>query len=158
MTGQASDTSASATLRNATHQDEAAISTLLTAAKLPLDGVRDALPNFLVAEDAGAIVGVAGIEPCGTENENALLRSVAVASAWQGRGLGRALVERAIADASSRGFSAIYLLTTTAENYFPAFGFSVIARDDVPDDVKATREYCGVCPSSATVMVRTLTR
>ena len=141
-------------LRSAAPGDEGAIFALLTSAKLPLDGVHEALGNFFVAQDAGAVVGVAGLEPCG---ENALLRSVAVANSWRGRGLGRALVQRALADASGRGFSALYLLTTTAESYFPSFGFSTIARDEVPEDIKATREYCGVCPASATVMMRSLT-
>jgi amino-acid N-acetyltransferase len=145
-----------ATLRTASLEDEAAVSTLLTAAGLPLDGVHEALPCFVVAEDAGEIVGVAGIEACGVKGEHALLRSVAVAPSWQKRGLGRALVTRTIAEAEGRGVKALYLLTTTAEHYFPTFGFAVVPRAIVPDDVKATQEYCGVCPSSATVMVRQL--
>ena len=143
-----------ATLRAASLEDEAGVAALLTSAGLPLEGVREALTCFVVAEDAGEIVGVAGIEACGVVGEHALLRSVAVAPSWQKRGLGRALVTRAIADAEGRGVKALYLLTTTAEYYFPSFGFTAVPRDSVPDDVKATREYCGVCPSSATVMVR----
>ena len=142
-----------ATLRTASYEDEAAISALLTAAGLPLDGVHEALPCFVVAEDAGEIVGVAGIEACGVKGEHALLRSVAVAPSWQKRGLGRALVTRMIAEAEGRGVNALYLLTRTAEHYFPTFGFAVVSRDVVPDDVRATQEYCGVCPSSAAVMV-----
>ena len=143
-----------AMLRPATRDDERAVTALLTNAGLPLDGVHDALPCFVVADDAGEIVGVAGIEACGATGEHALLRSVAVAPAWRTRGLGRALVTRVIADAEARGAKALYLLTTTAEGYFPNFGFTVTSRESVPDDVKATREYRGVCPASATVMVR----
>jgi N-acetylglutamate synthase-like GNAT family acetyltransferase len=141
-----------ATLRRATHDDEQAVAALLTASGLPLDGVHDALPCFVVAEDAGSIVGVAGIEACGTAGEHALLRSVAVAPAWRNRRLGRALVSRAIADAEARGVRALYLLTTTAEHYFPSFGFAVTTRDTVPDDIRATAEFKGACPASATVM------
>ena len=143
-----------ATLRTASLEDEAAVSALLTTAGLPLEGVHEALLCFVVAEDAGEIVGVAGIEACGVKGEHALLRSVAVAPAWQKRGLGRALVTRTIAEAEGRGIKALYLLTTTAEQYFPTFGFTVVSRESVPDDVKETPEYRGVCPSSATVMVR----
>lgn len=141
-------------LRPASPADEPAVAALLTASGLPLDGVHDALRCFVVAEDAGALVGVAGIEACGTQGEHALLRSVAVAPTWRSRGLGRALVTRTIADAEARGVKALYLLTTTAESYFPNFGFAVTPRDAVPDDVKATSEYGGACPASATVMVR----
>jgi amino-acid N-acetyltransferase len=145
---------AGATLRRAEHTDKAAVEALLTASGLPLDGVHDALPCFVVAEDDGDIVGVAGIEACGAVGEHALLRSVAVAAAWRKRGLGRALVIRTIAEAEARGAKALYLLTTTAEGYFPNFGFRETTRDSVPDDVRATAEFQGACPESATVMVR----
>ncbi len=141
-------------LRLASASDEPAVEALLTASGLPLDGVHECLPCFVVAEDAGAIVGVAGIEACGVTGEHALLRSVAVAPSWQKRGLGRALVTRTIAEAESRGARALYLLTTTAEAYFPSFGFTPTSRDVVPDDVRATAEFQGACPASATVMVR----
>jgi amino-acid N-acetyltransferase len=141
-----------ATLRLATPSDEPAVAALLTASALPLDGVHEALPCFVVAEDAGEIVGVAGIESCGVAGEHALLRSVAVAPAWRHRKLGRALVTRAIAEAEARGTKALYLLTTTAEAYFPSFGFTKTSRDEVPDDVRATAEFQGACPASAAVM------
>ncbi len=141
-----------ATLRLATWHDEPAVAALLTASALPLDGVHEALPCFVVAEDAGEIVGVAGIEACGHTGEHALLRSVAVTPAWRSRGLGRVLVTRAVAEAEARGAKALYLLTTTADTYFPNFGFTVTTRDAVPEDVRATAEFQGACPASATVM------
>lgn len=144
-------------LRLASHMDAARVTSLLTSAGLPLDGVHEALPCFVVAEDAGEIIGVAGIEACGTSGEHALLRSVAVAPEWRKRGLGRTLVTRTIAEAEARGVKALYLLTTTAESYFPTFGFTTTTRDAVPEDVKATAEFQGACPASATVMVRALT-
>ena len=142
------------TLRMAQPTDESAIATLLTASSLPLDGVHDALSKFVVAEHEGRIVGVAGIEACGSGNEHALLRSVAVSNWWQSRGLGRALVTRAIAESEACGTHALYLLTTTADGYFPAFGFTVTTRDAVPADIRATAEFREACPASATVMVR----
>jgi N-acetylglutamate synthase-like GNAT family acetyltransferase len=145
---------AGATLRPATPADEPAVAALLTASALPLDGVHEALSSFVVAEDAGAIVGVAGIEACGATGEHALLRSVAVAPAWRNRRLGRALVTRVIAEAEARGAKALYLLTTTADAYFPSFGFAKTSRDQVPEDVRATAEFRGACPASATVMTR----
>ena len=141
----------SAALRPAVSGDLPAVERLLAASGLPLDGVRDALATFVVAEAGHDIVGVAGLEIC---CDNALLRSVAVADEWRARGLGRALVTRLISDAESRGIHALYLLTTTAERYFPSFGFRQIARDEVPDDVKATQEFRSACPASATVMCR----
>ena len=142
-----------ATLRAATPGDLASVEALLTDARLPLDGVAHALPDFVVAEHEGALVGVAGLETC---CDNALLRSVAVAPAWRARGLGRQLVTRVVADAERRGIRALYLLTTTAERWFPSLGFATVSRDAVPDDVRATDEFRGACPASATVMTRAL--
>lgn len=142
-----------AQVRPAEPADLSAVEHLLVASGLPLDGVREALPTFVVAEAEGALVGVAGLEVC---CDNALLRSVAVNPEWRSRGLGRALVTRVIADAEARGIRALYLLTTTADHYFPSFGFEQIARDEVPEDVRATEEFRGACPASATVMRRSL--
>ncbi|MEP6622718.1 MAG: arsenic resistance N-acetyltransferase ArsN2 [bacterium] len=146
----------SATLRLARHDDEPRVAALLTASSLPLDGVHDALPCFVIAEDEGQLVGVAGIEACGVTGEHALLRSVAVIPEWRSRGLGRELVTRVIAEAEARGVKALYLLTTTAERYFPSFGFAQTTRDAVPDDVRATAEFQGACPASAVVMTLAL--
>jgi amino-acid N-acetyltransferase len=51
---------------------------------------------------------------------------------------------------------ALYLLTTTAEHYFPAFGFERTTRDRVPYAVRATSEFRSVCPDSAIVMWKEL--
>ena len=136
-------------VRRATPNDLTEIERLLTASNLPVDGVAGALDGFLVAEHEGRLVGVVGVEGCG---EYGLLRSTAVDPAWRGRGLGRQLVERAIAEAEARGLDALYLLTTTAERYFPSFGFAHTTRDAVPERVRDTAEFRTACPASAAVM------
>ena len=138
-------------LRSAQSADLAAVERLLEANHLPLDGVREAFASFVVAESDDDVVGVAGLEVC---EGDALLRSVAVADEWRSRGLGRALVARVISDAEARGLHALYLLTTTADRYFPSFGFHRIARDEVPAPILATKEFQDACPESATVMCR----
>ena len=138
-------------LRPADPADLIAIERLLTASGLPLDGVRDALDGFVVAESNNDVVGVAGLEVC---RDNALLRSVAVSPDWRSHGLGRALVTRVISDAEARGIRALYLLTTTAERYFPSFGFQHVTREAVPADVRETAEFRSACPASAAVMCR----
>jgi N-acetylglutamate synthase-like GNAT family acetyltransferase len=138
-------------IRPATPLDLPAVERLLTLNSLPLDGVREALPTFVVAEANGDLVGVAGVECCVA---NGLLRSVAVHPDWRSHGVGRALVTRVISDAEARGTNALFLLTTTAERYFPSFGFTEITREAVPDDIRATAEFREACPASATVMMR----
>ena len=138
-------------IRAAVATDLPAIEALLTASGLPLDGVAGTIDGFVIAEDSSGIVGTAALERC---RENALLRSVAVAPGWRGRGVGGALVERVLLEAERRGTDALYLLTTTAEKYFPTFGFVVIGRDAVPADIRETDEFREACPASATVMMR----
>lgn len=143
-------------MRAATAGDLPQIERLLTSSALPMAGVRESLQDFLVAEHDGMIVGVVGLEACCAEY--ALLRSTAVDPEWRGRGLGRMLVERAIADAEARGVHALWLLTTTAERYFPSFGFVSAKREDAPAEVRASVEFTSACPASAAVMTLPLPR
>lgn len=140
-----------ARVRRALPSDLPAMEELLIASGLPLDGVREALDDFVVADTGDEIVGVAGLESC---RDDALLRSVAVAPGWRSQGIGRALVTRIISDAEARGCRALYLLTNTAERYFPSFGFHSMSRDAVPASVRETVEFSRACPHSATVMCR----
>jgi amino-acid N-acetyltransferase len=144
------------TLRVATRDDLPAVQRLLPDAGLPTDDVADLFTEhaaeFVVAEDPaapGELVAVAGIEVC---CDDALLRSVAVRPAWRRHGVGQELVRHLVHAAEARGFRAMYLLTMTAEHYFPRFGFERVGRDVVPAAVAATPEFRGMCPATAVAM------
>jgi amino-acid N-acetyltransferase len=143
-----------ANLRPATASDRRAIEHLLSTLKLPTAGVAEWISRFWVAEQDGKPVGVVGIEQYG---DAALLRSVAVDASCRDTGLGRALVETALAAARREGIRSVYLLTTTAERYFPRFGFEQITRDEVPDSLRASVEFREACPASAVVMRKAMT-
>jgi amino-acid N-acetyltransferase len=140
-------------LRTAQESDLPAVLGLLGRAHLPTAGVADAPSHFVMAESDGKLVGVVGLELYG---ESALLRSAAVEESWRGSGVGRVLVERALDLARERGIEDVFLLTTTAEHYFPRFGFSCVSRDLVTPGVKASVEFQEACPASATVMRKSL--
>jgi amino-acid N-acetyltransferase len=140
-------------VRGARPDDLTAVEQVLRDSGLPTSGVKEWLPQFLVAEDAGRVVAVAGLEQYGT---SALLRSVAVTSERRGTGLGRVLVERLLMEAARRGTRDVYLLTTTAEDYFPRLGFASIAREETPEPVRASVEFTEACPASAIAMRKTL--
>lgn len=139
-----------AVIRPAGPGDLAGMLDLLSAADLPAAGVAEWLPHYFVAEHGGRLVGAAGLELYET---SALLRSVVVAESWRGRGLGGALVGHAIEAARVEGVTDIYLLTETADRYFPKFGFQRIERADVPAPVRESVEFRELCPASAAVMV-----
>src|SRR5512140_2443174 len=105
---------------------------LVTQNNLPLAGLDQHLVPALVAREDGRIVGCAALE---VYPDGALLRSVAVAPELQGRGAGQDLTTAAIELAETEGVPAVYLLTTTAEGFFPRFGFERVTRGDVPPGV-----------------------
>ena len=137
-------------LRPATAGDHATVIELLQTGKLPVDGVPDSLEHFIVAEAEGKTIGTIGLERYG---QYGLLRSAVVSSGWQRRGVGRALVERLLDYSRDLSLDAIYLLTTTAEGYFPSFGFIGVGRPDVPAEVQKSVEFTSACPASAAVLV-----
>lgn len=146
------------TIRPASADDFPAIEALLHEAELPTAGVRALLQSnahdfFVATGDSEHIEGVAGLEVCG---QTALLRSVAVRASARRRGLGHELVRRVVCHAESRGIRALYLLTTTAEHYFPRFGFERIERGAVPKEIADTLEFKSACPDTAAAMVREL--
>jgi amino-acid N-acetyltransferase len=131
--------------------DGPAIVQLLTANALPVDGVLEHLQTALVARTEGRVVGSAALE---VYPEGALLRSVVVDASARGNGIGQQLTRSALELADSLGMPAVYLLTTTAEGFFPQFAFRRITREQVPPSVQKSAEFVSACPSSAIVMKR----
>jgi amino-acid N-acetyltransferase len=140
-------------VRVAAPADFAGVVRLLEAAELPTAGLEPSLPDFLVAEESGRVVGAVGLEVYG---ECALLRSAVVDAGRRGSGLGIDLVESLLRRAATRGVREIYLLTTTAEHFFPRFGFLTIPRRDVAPVVRASEEFRGACPDTAIAMRKVL--
>ena len=141
------------TIDAATDRDLPTVRRLLESLGLPLDGIDDHVGTLLVAREDGQIVGTAGLEMYA---DAALLRSVAVDPTQQGRRIGHQLTDAALRLARTRGVATVYLLTTTAERFFPKFGFEQIAREEVPAAVQSSVEFRGACPASATVMRKRL--
>lgn len=130
--------------------DLAAARTLLERAGLPASGIDAIQDTLLVARSGNRVVGSAALE---LYQPAALLRSVAVDPALRGTGLGVRLTEAALALAVERGVTSVYLLTETAGEFFPKFGFRTVTRDEVSPAVKESEEFSSLCPESALVMV-----
>ena len=141
------------TIEKARDEDADAIVRLLHDSILPVDGLSAHLATTLVARQSGRIVGSAALE---VYPDGALLRSVAVAANLKGQGLGHELTRAAIQLAERMHVPALYLLTTTADAYFPRFGFERITRADVPSSIQQSIEFTAACPASATVMRKAL--
>ena len=137
----------------ATGADAGAMLALMERAHLPTDGLASHLDAAFVARDGDVVVGSAAIE---LYADGGLLRSVAVDPGHRGTGLGGRLTAAAIEEAQRLQLPALYLLTTTAEEFFPRFGFEQITRDEVPDSVKQSIEFREACCASAVVMLKRL--
>ena len=124
---------------------------LLERHGLPLDGASDFCESMVVARNVGQVVGAAALE---LYADGALLRSVVVDASVQGKGVGQQLTVAALALANKLGVSTVFLLTTTAADFFPRFGFERITREDVPASVRTSVEFQSACPASAVVMRR----
>ena len=137
-------------IRPAGRGDLPAVLRLLEESGLPAAGVEEALQGFVVAEADGRLVGVAGLEVHGGDG---VLRSVAVAPSLRGRGLGDRLTRRIVEAGRARGLRRLYLLTETAEGYFPKHGFRPLARDAASPEVRRSVEFREACPDTAVAMV-----
>ena len=130
--------------------DLSAVAGLLAACGLPTEDIGEHFDHFLVARSDGALCAAGGLEFHGA---HALLRSVAVQPAWRGIGAARAVCQGLLAAARQRGCSRVYLLTTTAESFFVHLGFKRVARDALPAEIRATREFTELCPQTAIAMM-----
>lgn len=111
------------------------------------------LPHFLICRDDGRLIATAALELC---RDAVLLRSLAVAADYRQRGLAgqllAALEERALAN----GHRQIFLLTTSAQDFFAARSFQPLPRANVPAEVAETAQFRSLCPASAVCMVKEL--
>jgi len=141
-------------IRIAAGADLVAALDLIERSGLPLDGLTDHADRLLVVRDEDRVVGSAALELYG---DVALLRSVAVDTALRGLGVGQRVTLAALGLARQRGVRDVFLLTTTAETFFPRFGFEPTTRANVPDAVQQSAEFTSACPASAVVLRKHIT-
>lgn len=125
----------------------------LEAAELPTRDLETTPADLYHATVGGERIGVGGIETYGTVG---LLRSVVVESDRRGQGYGSALCEALERTARADGVERLYLLTTTAAEFFAARGYGTVEREAVPSDIRRTTQFEDICPSSATCMRKSL--
>jgi len=135
-------------VRLATSGDLPAAIEMLRQAGLPTTDLT-AAHLALVAEREQTTLGVIGLQACG---EFGLLRSLVVAPAVHGQGVGRCLVEALEQVAHERGIAELWLLTIDADPFFSSLDYRVRDRTDAPAEVRATDEFSSLCPGDAVLM------
>ena len=123
------------------------VSALLAENALPIADISASSPlQFFGVRDAGALVAVVGLElyrPFG------LLRSLAVRADFRRRGLARELVAFAESTSAAQGVASLFLLTTTADQFFLGLGYALASRDQAPSAIQASSQFSSLCPASS---------
>ncbi len=138
----------------ATAADYTEVMRLLASAALPTSDLTTAsLQHFLVLREQGQITGTIGFDLAG---DVALLRSLAVGSSTRGRGYGKALVVAAESLAAKNGVKRLFLLTTTADQFFAVHSYTRASREQAPHAIQQMPQFAGLCPSTSTLMFKSL--
>jgi len=124
----------------------------LVKAALPADDVEDPrvlLWRFETVE--GIPAGFGGLEVFGSD---ALLRSLVTLPPLRQTGMGAAMVAVLEIEARALKCHAIYLLTGSDTNFFARLGYTACAHEDVPAEVRGSRQFAALCPPTAKAMVK----
>ena len=140
-------------LRPAEPDDRGYIEWLLVRNVFPIADLSEKLPRLYVCETEMERIGVGGVE---YHHEAGLVRSVAIEESARGNGYGTRVCNKLLARANSTSLSTVYLLTTTADEFFARLGFEEVARETVPPSIKNTSEFSDLCPATAVCMKRDL--
>jgi len=124
------------------------IRALLAANELPTDDLDDPAIELWGAFEGPRLLGVVGLQAL---DGAALLRSLAVARDARDRGIGAALCAHV-----EQRTRELWLLTTSAKDYFARRGYEAVRREEAPASVRATAQFTALCPSTAVVMRRSL--
>ena len=135
-------------------EDHEAIVRMLDAMDMRTSDLTPAmLRDFLLQREEGRVAGVVGLEIMG---EVALLRSLAVDENGRHRGLGSALVHAAEHHVWERGVRRLFLLTTTAADFFAHRGYQAIDKSQAPAPIRGTAQFSTLCPASSVLMSKPL--
>ena len=130
------------------------VKSLLERSDLPISDLESCQSLKLYGiEDGDLVQGTVGYELYG---QDILLRSLAVDQSLRGTGLGRELVCQAEMLAKQDGAETAWLLTTTAEAFFAANGYSRVGRESAPESIKETSQFSSLCPVSSAFMCKRL--
>ena len=125
---------------------------LLKSNSLPTEDITDATKVF-VSTEGDEVIGTIGIE---LYDNLGLLRSLAVNNAYRGKGTGKNLVAFIEAFAKNNYINELFILTTTASEFFSGLSYEQIKREHTPTAIKQSTEFTATCPSSAIVMKKSL--
>jgi len=97
-----------------------------------LAAIYDSIRDFHVYEEDGKILGIGALAICW--EDLAEVRSLAVVPGQHGKGIGRKIVEKCLAEARDLGLKRVFALTYQPE-FFKKLGFDEIDKAQLPQKV-----------------------
>ena len=134
-------------IRKASSSDMDSIRVLLISCELTLAGIEDT--EFWTINHSGGIIACVGLE---TKGKDGLLRSLALSNGFRKSGFGKSLVVFIIQEAKNRSLRNLFLLTSTAKDYFPRFGFYSVSRSDLLGREIMKSKEIEACSETCTLM------
>ena len=126
---------------------------LLENCKLPTSDIQPQTRLF-VMEENNKVIGTVALEHDGCD---ALLRSLCVEHDYRKKGVAGQLVSFIEHYAQLQEVHNIYLLTTTAVDFFAKKGYQNTERAQAPRFIQHTSQFASLCTSSAVLMKKILT-
>lgn len=109
-----------------------------------LSDIYEYIRNFYVFEDAdGTVIGAVCLQVCWEDLGE--VRSLAVAEAASGKGVGRSLVEQCLAEARELGLEKVFALTYKV-GFFEKLGFAEIEKSELPHKIWGDCIKCAKFP------------
>lgn len=133
-------------LKKANNKELPVISDILEKNDLVYEDIQDNNIEFFSAYEHDVFIGIIGLEQF---DNVGFLRSLVVLEEYRNKGYGKEICNSLLNYAKDKKNKEIYLLTTTAKNFFEKLGFKAVERKNVPDEIKNSSEFSHFCPDSA---------
>ncbi len=134
-------------------EEIALATTLLEQASLVTADLSEKVQLYGLFNKDGKLLALGGLE---VFDRVGLLRSVCVAEQKRHAGLGKEVVQRLEHISRDSEIEELFLLTTTAKDFFSKLHYELYDRENVPSSIKSTPEFSSLCPSSASLMHKKL--
>ena len=134
--------------------ERAALKAALGKAKLPAEDIEAPGLLFWRFETRDEVpVGFGGLEVHG---EDGLMRSLVTLPPVRNRGVGTAMVAALEFEARLHGCRSLWLITTTAADFFQRLGYARCECALVPPAIRDTAQFSTLCPANADVLMKRL--
>lgn len=141
------------TIQSLHHSEMDAVKKLLQLSDLPYSDLDQVPVHFFGVKENDQLIAIAALEMYGL---NAVLRSVAVHHAHQNLGYGKQMVRFLENKAIEKGIKNLFLLTSTAADFFKKLAYLPQQRDLCPPDIQSSAQFREICPLSASCFSKKL--